>query len=646
MTVEIPKTTWYCEKCTTFKGKNSDAVSEDSEIFKNVKLVHKDHKGWQQGKPKESLKDGVRVDYDKPIDREDVGSINHDIIIEEIINNFKDYGVVGQCKNVLLYLVCKKQIIVKSELIKITKEQLKKNDLSIGSEKESVKLLLAIINSKDVFTEIKNTAYELGTLGASILLDRKQTTEVAYWILGRFAIKRIDLTGDLLFFNDQYYQNEAEALIRRSARECLIESSNGDMSEIVKYVEDKSKIITFNDIAKHAHLKCLLNGTYNIKTGEFVNSFSKDNIILRQIPHNYDISKKYKKIDQVVTQIISDKIDKQMFYDTISLCLHPYNGVYQQFGSRGLSGSGKSQLVDLVTLTLGSENCSNAPIHLLARDLTIQKECAYMMCNFDPDLSDENVEHLDTIKKWITQDQFTGRGIYGHTTNFRPSSRLMFNANELFELPNNRDADAIYDRTYLARLDNRFRHTKKEKKNVMRQTATDKELDGFITYLLKNATWIAKYEKTHYPLKPDETKNLWNLFGNRIRNFFEKYFIVGSTLKTSKQSVHDKWLHHALENNFQAGDKKKFFALFDEIVGTAPMYTRSGLEQVYAYAGFAVKSDDTLKKESQKKIKRILYKCNMCNVTYNTHEPLERLRQFHREFETNHLIIIDIDQKS
>jgi len=69
MTVEIPKNhTWYCEKCTTFKGENSDVVSEDSEIFKNVKLVHKDHKGWQQGKPKESLKDGVRVDFSKSID--------------------------------------------------------------------------------------------------------------------------------------------------------------------------------------------------------------------------------------------------------------------------------------------------------------------------------------------------------------------------------------------------------------------------------------------------------------------------------------------------------------------------------------------------------------------------------------------------
>ncbi len=172
-----------------------------------------------------------------------------------------------------------------------------------------------------------------------------------------------------------------------------------------------------------------------------------------------------------------------------------------------------------------------------------------------------------------------------------------------------------------------------------------KTLDGFITYLLKNATWICEHQSTHYKLDPIKTKGIWNIFGNRIKNFFEKYFTIGSPFKTVKQAIHDKWLHHALSNGFQAGDKKKFFELFDEIVGTAPMYTRIGLDQTYAYAGFELKSDNILKKENQIKIKRMSYKCNLCTTVYNTTEPLERLRTFHREFYPNHLIIEDLDEK-
>jgi len=53
MTAEEKKVgEWYCKECSVFNGGDSDAISEDSTLFKNVKLVHEKHKGWQKGKPK------------------------------------------------------------------------------------------------------------------------------------------------------------------------------------------------------------------------------------------------------------------------------------------------------------------------------------------------------------------------------------------------------------------------------------------------------------------------------------------------------------------------------------------------------------------------------------------------------------------
>jgi len=99
MTVEAEKNdTWYCEKCPTFKGDDSDPISEDSTLFKNTKLVHREHEGWQKGIPKESLKDGVKVNFDKPVDEnfdKEVQEVNNAIDNEPKIFNNKNFDLVA-----------------------------------------------------------------------------------------------------------------------------------------------------------------------------------------------------------------------------------------------------------------------------------------------------------------------------------------------------------------------------------------------------------------------------------------------------------------------------------------------------------------------------------------------------------------------
>ena len=149
------------------------------------------------------------------------------------------------------------------------------------------------------------------------------------------------------------------------------------------------------------------------------------------------------------------------------------------------------------------------------------------MLNIDNDLSHESIKHIDVLKKWITQDGFTGRRIYEYSSTFRPMSRLMFMANDLYEIPNSDDADAIYDRTYIIRVDKKFRHQSDEVKRIMEKTVTVSQLEGFATYLLKNATWMHQNEKYHFSMSVNEVEDVWNTFGNRIKMFIEKWIERG-----------------------------------------------------------------------------------------------------------------------
>lgn len=51
-------TEWYCEKCPVNNGEDCGPwIENNSQIFKNVKQTHQNHKGWKQGKPKPSGKE-------------------------------------------------------------------------------------------------------------------------------------------------------------------------------------------------------------------------------------------------------------------------------------------------------------------------------------------------------------------------------------------------------------------------------------------------------------------------------------------------------------------------------------------------------------------------------------------------------------
>ncbi|KFM22050.1 hypothetical protein AAA799B03_00388 [Marine Group I thaumarchaeote SCGC AAA799-B03] len=124
-------------------------------------------------------------------------------------------------------------------------------------------IITSTLQDPEIFTNVKDIALNLGQRKKEIVFDKSQLIEASHWLMGRFNIKRIELTGDLIFFNDQYYEKNAEALIRRNVRTCLIKSKNNDVNEIVKYIEDSCIIVKSSDIENFTHLKCLLNGVYD-----------------------------------------------------------------------------------------------------------------------------------------------------------------------------------------------------------------------------------------------------------------------------------------------------------------------------------------------------------------------------------------------
>jgi hypothetical protein len=508
-------------------------------------------------------------------------------------------------KSMAWYLTVKSLIIDKKMVVpsSIYKEVLKSSKIA----KEDHKMLKDYIDKKfednDVFPTIKQNCFEHGVNKTPILFDKNQINECAEYLNGLNYVKRIDLEGKLIVFNDKSYTDKgSKALLFRS--------------EVVSYAESSSPIIEHAEIEKYSHLRCVNNGTFNWKTGVFEAKFSPDNIILNQYPRNYDESKSWDNIKRIVSEIIIDEKDRQSFYDFLSLALMPYCGIPMMLYFVGTSGTGKTQLGILTEKLFGNDNCSFSTLKDVTTDPTTRGDVAYTTVNIDFDMNHAVAPDISIVKKIGTQDQMSGRGIYDHTAKYRPSYRYMAFGQNVFQITDVNDSEAVYERSYIIRLDRKIRGTADEIKNVFDQVQDlDDELDGLMTYLLNNAKWIYDNQDIHYPQSTKQTEELWNQVGNQVGRFSEIWIEHGGENKGERTTFYQKWLDYQIDNDLAPIGRNKFYEIFEELNSVAPAMIRlNQFTEFRGYQGIKLRTQEEVdkimnhKETSKEKVLRLLKK--------------------------------------
>lgn len=517
---------------------------------------------------------------------------------------------------IVTYLIKRRSVISKIEinkfLLKWVKLLAEANPSAYAhlpitlTKKKCEKITDDVFSNPEIVEYTTKTAFNMGKNNEPILLDKSQTNEVAYWMKGRFHLKRLDLDGSLFFFDGKCQKTKAKEMIEREARKVIFQSTDSSVREVVSHCTAIADLIEFDDILAHSHLLCLKNGIYNVKTGEFTKTFSPDYLILNELPYSFVENPKFDKIDKVLEEIFTgnEPTIKQSFLDWLSIAFIPYAGLSFWYIVESMPGMGKSQLEVLVRTILGKDNRSNQNVHIIAKDATTRIDIANKFVNVDEEMSSSDIRYINTLKKWINQEPFTDRSIYNHNTNYRPRAMLMSLTNELFEIPKDVDAQAIYERTMIAELKQKFRFTDKEVKSVMEKAITDEQGNGFTTYLVKNATKLWNAQKVETRLTPDKIETIWNKYGNNIRKFFESNFVRIKGAKILKQEVFSAWEDYTILKNLKLGGKNTFYQKFEEIANVEPTHTRNEVGEFdYFYFGIRLMTDDEKEAYNQTKLK-------------------------------------------
>jgi len=424
-------------------------------------------------------------------------------------------------------------------------------------------LIHNIFEDYEIFDIVKEIAKHMGINQQQIRLAPDQTVETAEWLMSRFHIKRMELDGALIYFDDKCYSFKAQEFIEQQINICLPFSLGKDVKEIFNYIKRNAPRVASDVVEQYSHIKCLENGMYDIKEGVFYDMFNADFIVTNKIPHNYTINDNVNL--KIIEDIIADSDEMESFLDFLSICLYPDLGIDFMLIFLGGGGTGKKQLATFAKLLLGKDNVTNFTMHSISSDITNQIAAARSMLNIDEDMSEGDIKEITVLLKWITRDPFSGRSIYSQPIDFIPLSRLMANTNKLFDVPDEQHAEPLYDRTHTILLKNKFRKSSDEIHNIVKKSYSDADFDKLISKLLKNAHELYKTQHIHFPHSTSDEENIWNEFGNWLNRFVKTRTIK---LPDTKVVAHDVWLawnEFADTHDIPVGSPRKFYKKFEHV---------------------------------------------------------------------------------
>lgn len=505
-------------------------------------------------------------------------------------------------QKIIYHMIKQQKIIDKNKILeKLLKWMTQFSAEKIGMDgKDCVKLINNVFLEYKIFDVVKNIARDKGIDKIQIRLAPDQYIETAEWMISRYHIKRMELDGVMIYFDGQCYSFKSEAFIYSQINTCLPFADSKIVKQIFSYIKRNAPVVNSDVLEQWNHIKCLDNGMYDIKEGKFYETFNAEWIVTNKIPHNFVYTDEINL--KIIEDIISDPKEFSVFMDFLSICLYPDIGIYFMVIFLGGGGTGKKQLATFAKSLFGRDNVTNFTIHDIVFDTTDQIIASRSMLNIDEDMSESEIKEITVILKWVTRDPFSGRGIYSQPINFIPLSRLMANTNKLFDIPDEQHAEPLYDRTHTILLKKKFRKTDEEISDIVKKSYNDGDYDKLITKSLKNAHKLYKSQIVEFRHSTQEEENIWNEFGNWLKQFVKKRMIKIPDVKVAAHSVWLAWNDFADLHDIPVVSPRKFYKKFEVVANVEMANVKVDELRRSGFYGIRLLTDEEITDIEQEKI--------------------------------------------
>lgn len=281
------------------------------------------------------------------------------------------------------------------------------------------------------------------------------------------------------------------------------------------------------------------NGILDVRTRELT-PFNPEYFITSCLPVKYDKAQDCPRIKKFLSEVVGEE-QTTLIQELFGYCLFKAMPQHKAFMLIGDGANGKSKLLGLLKVFLGSENVSNASLQALCFNRFSAAQLYGKLANICADLPSNALTQTGTFKMLTGEDTINAEEKFKQPFSFKNYAKMVFSTNRVPETLD--DTPAFFRRWVLVACNNVFIGDKRNP-NILEEITTPEELTGLLNYALDGLERLLKNGHFTTPENIDSLRTEYIRKSNSAKAYIEEklMYVNDSTVFTVKKELYRKYV--------------------------------------------------------------------------------------------------------
>lgn len=405
-------------------------------------------------------------------------------------------------------------------------------------------------------------------------------------LMGEYTFKTKD---KMVYYYESGLYHPAEDLIRKICEQKLQDKMiTNRYNETIFYI-GSATLGNIEELPRnYINLK---NGLYNLDTGK-LEGHNPDYFTLTQIPVQYDPSAVICEFPLFLSQIISED-EIPIIQEWFGYCLLRDYPIHKAMMFIGDGANGKSTLINILKMFIGSRNCSKVPLQNLG-DRFAAMTLYGKMVNCHADLSNAAFRNTGMFKILTGQDEISAEVKFiQRRLDFMNYAKLIFSCNKLPQVYGD-DSDAFFRRWIIINFPNKFEGENADPA-ILNRFNDATEMAGILNWALVGLQRLMDNNTFSYSKSTNDLRRQYNRLSSPIKAFFMDKLEFDSQNHIIKKRLYADFIQYCMDEKMPVCSMEKFFKDLAQEGNCLTQRIWIDDKQEWVITGFRYKTDEEMK---------------------------------------------------
>lgn len=409
-------------------------------------------------------------------------------------------------------------------------------------------VLITMVSKEVLEEELRESIIEL--------IEGKQVTEacheLAAYLLRKHHILTFSDTSEIFIYIDGVYTSRGEEIIQKEIQQILRNYCKLHLvNEIVGHIK-RSTIVNRSIIKEPIDKVCLQNGILDLNTLG-ISPHDPKIIFFNKIPVYHISGIDCPKIKKFLSEIV-DESGIPLIQEFFGYCLYKEHFIHKAFMLVGSGANGKSTLLRLLKVFLGTENVSSIPLQSLESNRFAISSLFSKLANIFADLSSRGLSGTSIFKMLVGQDLIPAEKKFRDQFFFENYAKLIFSANQIPKSPE--DSDAFFRRWIIINFPNQFFKT--ADKHLIKKLTTTEEMSGLLNFAIEGLKRLIENGDFSNNKSLEQVREQYIRMSDSVGAFVMDAVLVSPEGDVTKEEIYLAYCDYCKERSYPIISKNTF----------------------------------------------------------------------------------------